>query len=103
MRKLLLATVFQLSIVAAAYAQAPSVAQMGVLTTPLPEVLQVLDTNKHWVSIGSFQPGGAFQVQNFPLIGAPGIIPDGYWGSADATYTSAGTVLTSAARACTTA
>jgi hypothetical protein len=41
---------------AAAHAQAPSPAQMGITSTTTPEVLQTLDSTKTWVPLGTVDP-----------------------------------------------
>ena len=48
-----LATLLAFLLAAAAQAQAPSPAQMGITSTTTPEVLQTLDSSKTWVPLGT--------------------------------------------------
>jgi hypothetical protein len=56
MNKLFIIAIGVLLFGVSAMAQAPSPAQMGITPTTVPEVLQVLDNTKTWVTIGSVDP-----------------------------------------------
>ena len=77
-----------------AHAQtAPSPAQMGI-TAGTPQQLEVLDSAKTWAPIGTVSGGSFTRIVPAVPSNATGIIADGYWGWAEATYTNGGTSLT---------
>ena len=68
LRKALLGSVFGLAASCAHAQTAPSPAQMGISTTTVPEVLQVLDNTKNWVTIGTVDP----TTHTFTVVGGGG-------------------------------